>query len=111
MWYTLFDSDQTTDLDGPRKSMEKSGKSLLRLGTSAFSNSSWVGVFYPQGPQPNEYLAYYASRFNCVELDNTFCRIPSEANVRKWYADTPTGFVFAAKVPQILRKIRTRRLQ
>jgi uncharacterized protein YecE (DUF72 family) len=75
---------------------------LLRLGTSAFSNPSWVGVFYPPGTQPADYLACYAARFNCVEVDNTFYRIPSVQMVHKWYSDTPKEFVFAAKVPQII---------
>ncbi len=82
--------------------MNRPEQTLLRLGTSAYSNPSWVGVFYPKGTQPGDYLAYYASRFNCVELDNTFYRIPSETIVRKWYTDTPEGFVFAAKVPQVI---------
>jgi uncharacterized protein YecE (DUF72 family) len=77
-------------------------KALLRLGTSAWSNPSWVGVFYPDGIKPADYLARYAEKYDCVEIDSTFYRIPSSSMIRKWYLDTPEGFLFAAKVPQAI---------
>jgi uncharacterized protein YecE (DUF72 family) len=76
--------------------------SLLRLGTSAWSSPSWVGVFYPQGTNPADYLVRYAEKYGCVEIDSTFYRIPSVSMIRKWYVDTPKGFLFAAKVPQVI---------
>ncbi len=77
-------------------------KSRLRLGTSSWSVDSWVGVFYPAGTQPSQYLSHYAQKYDCVEIDNTFYRIPSTSMVRKWREDTPAGFVFAAKVPRAI---------
>ena len=76
--------------------------SLLRLGTSAWSNPSWEGVFYPAGAKASDYLGLYAQKFDCVEIDNTFYRIPSAAMVQKWAADTPSHFLFTAKVPRII---------
>ena len=37
-----------------------------------------------------------------MEVDSTFYRTPSKNTVRGWYAKTPPGFVFAAKVPQAI---------
>ena len=73
----------------------------LRLGTSAFTANGWDGTFYPKGIAAREQLSFYATQFDTVELDNTFYRTPSISTVKGWYAKTPPGFVFAAKVPQI----------
>ncbi|MGH9744464.1 MAG: DUF72 domain-containing protein [Candidatus Acidiferrum sp.] len=72
----------------------------IRIGTSAFTAAGWEGSFYPAGMKPAEYLSYYATQFDAVEVDSTFYRTPAIATVRGWDAKTPSGFVFAAKVPQ-----------
>ncbi len=72
----------------------------IRLGTSAFTAAGWEGSFYPATLKPADYLTYYAERFDTVEVDSTFYRIPSISTVRGWAAKTPDGFLFAAKVPQ-----------
>ena len=74
----------------------------IRLGTSAFTAAGWEQEFYPAGMKPRDYLSYYATRFDTVELDNTFYRTPEISTVKGWYAKTPPGFLFAAKVPQII---------
>jgi uncharacterized protein YecE (DUF72 family) len=76
--------------------------SELRIGTSAFTAEGWEGSFYPKGLKPADYLSFYATRFDTVELDNTFYRTPSLATVQGWNAKTPSGFIFAAKVPQVI---------
>jgi len=52
--------------------------------------------------KPAEYLTYYATQFDTVEVDSTFYRTPAISTVKGWYAKTPPGFLFAAKVPQII---------
>ena len=74
----------------------------MRLGTSAFTAAGWPGSFYPAKLKPAEYLSFYAQHFDTVEVDSTFYRIPSASMVRNWYARTPKGFLFAAKVPQTI---------
>jgi uncharacterized protein YecE (DUF72 family) len=74
----------------------------LRIGTSAFTAAGWPGTFYPEGLPEREYLTYYASKFDTVEVDSTFYRTPSLATVQGWDKKTPKGFLFAAKVPQII---------
>ncbi len=74
----------------------------IRVGTSAFTAAGWEGTFYPKGLAAREQLTYYATQFDTVELDNTFYRTPAIATVQGWYAKTPPGFVFAAKVPQVI---------
>jgi uncharacterized protein YecE (DUF72 family) len=75
---------------------------VIHLGTSAFTAAGWPGSFYPESLRPADYLSYYATQFDTVEVDSTFYRTPSESTVRGWNAKTPPGFVFAAKVPQAI---------
>ena len=74
----------------------------ILLGTSAFTAEGWVGSFYPAGMQPRDFLGFYATKFNTVELDNTFYRTPAISTVEGWNLKTPPGFIFAAKVPQVI---------
>ena len=74
----------------------------LYLGTSSWSSDDWRGTVYPVDAKSSEYLAYYAQRFTAVEIDMTFYRIPTPAMVNGWNQRTPTGFRFAAKIPQVI---------
>jgi uncharacterized protein YecE (DUF72 family) len=74
----------------------------LRIGASSWSAPSWEGAFYPAGTPPADYLSHYASRFDTVEVDSTFYRIPAARMVDGWRDRTPDGFLFAAKVPQVI---------
>jgi uncharacterized protein YecE (DUF72 family) len=76
--------------------------SQIRLGTSSWTGEGWVGSFYPAASKPQDFLPLYAERFDTVEIDSTFYRIPAAATVRQWRERTPEGFIFAAKVPQII---------
>jgi uncharacterized protein YecE (DUF72 family) len=74
--------------------------SEIYLGTSAFTASGWEGSFYPKGMKPADYLTYYATKFDSVEVDSTFYRTPAASTVSGWARKTPQHFIFAVKVPQ-----------
>jgi uncharacterized protein YecE (DUF72 family) len=74
----------------------------IHVGTSSFTAAGWEGLFYPAGMQPRDFLSYYATKFDTVEVDSTFYRTPSVATVTGWERKTPPGFRLAAKVPQII---------
>ncbi len=82
--------------------MKRASAGNLHLGTSSWSAPSWVGVFYPTGTLPADFLSYYAERYDTVEIDSTFYRVPTSSMIKKWGAATPPGFLFAAKVPQVI---------
>jgi uncharacterized protein YecE (DUF72 family) len=71
----------------------------VRFGTSSFSAAGWVGTFYPEGMKSSEFLTHYAQRFNTVEVDSTYYRIPGKATVDRWADVTPPGFLFSLKFP------------
>jgi uncharacterized protein YecE (DUF72 family) len=68
------------------------------VGTSGFSYPSWRGGFYPADAKPAEFLERYAEVLPSVELNNSFYRLPSEAQFESWAARTPTEFKFAVKM-------------
>ena len=74
----------------------------IRLGTSSFTAAGWESSFYPAGMKPAEYLTYYATKFDTVEVDSTFYRAPSASTVEGWARKTPDNFIFAVKVPQAI---------
>jgi hypothetical protein len=71
----------------------------VRVGTSGWSYPSWRPGFYPDGMQPTEFLGFYASHFDTVELNSTGYRLPSEDQFRRWAEAVPDGFRFAVKLP------------
>lgn len=74
----------------------------IYLGTSAFIAAGWDTAFYPAGMKTADYLSYYATKFEAVEIDSTFYATPAAATVTRWKNKTPEGFTIAAKVPQII---------
>lgn len=74
----------------------------MQIGTSAFTAAGWETAFHPAGMKAADYLGYYATRFNSVEVDSTFYRCPSASVVNRWYAVTPPDFIFSLKVPQAI---------
>jgi uncharacterized protein YecE (DUF72 family) len=74
----------------------------LYLGTVSWSKQDWLGSFYPENLKPAQFLETYAGAFRTVEIDSTFYRIPSRSMVTGWRDRTPKGFLFAAKVPQVI---------
>jgi uncharacterized protein YecE (DUF72 family) len=72
------------------------------VGNSSFTAKGWQGTFYPDGLKPPELLSYYATQFRAVEVDSTFYGIPRPSTVLSWKDKTPSDFVFALKVPQVV---------
>jgi uncharacterized protein YecE (DUF72 family) len=74
----------------------------IHIGTMGWSYDFWAGNFYPEATKSNECLKEYSKHFDTVEIDNTFYRIPSVTSLEKWDKQTPLGFLFSAKFPQII---------
>lgn len=76
----------------------QSSMSLL-LGTSGWSYKEWVGPFYAT---PRRMFSTYAEVFQTTEINSTFYSYPTQSLVRGLYRTSPPGFVFAAKLPQLI---------
>ncbi len=78
----------------------------LHLGTIGWSYSFWKGSFYPPKTPSKNFLSYYATRFDTVEVDSTFYRIPTAQAVANWKNQTPQNFRFSLKFPSIITHIK-----
>jgi uncharacterized protein YecE (DUF72 family) len=78
----------------------RSGRILI--GTSGWSYPHWRGPFYPRGLRHASRLAYYAERFDSVEINSTFYRLPERKTLRTWHDAVPGGFIFAVKASRFI---------
>lgn len=79
----------------------------VHVGTMGWSYDFWKGSFYPENLDSSKFLAYYSSKFDTVEVDSTFYRIPKEQTVLGWKEQTPKGFVFSLKFPRVITHVKT----
>jgi uncharacterized protein YecE (DUF72 family) len=70
------------------------------IGTSGYNYPEWRGSFYPEKFPTSKMLAFYAERFNTVEVNYTFYRMPTPPLLEGWAAGTPDGFAFTLKAPR-----------
>ncbi len=72
----------------------------IYVGTSGWAYSIWKPEFYPEDVAAKNFLKYYATRLNAVEVNYTFRRMLSAKAAESWMADTGPGFRFAIKMHQ-----------
>src|SRR5579862_973682 len=78
----------------------------VRIGCSGWNYAHWRhGAFYPERLPAREWLRFYAQRFDTVELNNTFYRLPRRETVERWADETPPDFLFAVKVSRYLTHV------
>jgi uncharacterized protein YecE (DUF72 family) len=78
----------------------------IRIGCSGWQYRHWRGDFYPAELAPSRWLDYYASRFDTVEINNTFYRLPDAATFAAWGRRAPRGFVYAVKASRFLTHMK-----
>jgi uncharacterized protein YecE (DUF72 family) len=78
----------------------------VRIGCSGWSYEHWRnGVFYPERLPASKWLRHYASRFDAVELNASFYRLPTRHAAELWARETPESFRFAVKVSRYLTHV------
>jgi uncharacterized protein YecE (DUF72 family) len=78
----------------------------IHIGTSGWHYDDWTGSFYPGDLSAAGRLSYYALRFDTVEINNTFYRLPDEETLRAWRETAPQGFVFAVKASRYITHMK-----
>ena len=77
------------------------------IGCSGWNYPHWRnGVFYPPRTPARAWLQSYAARFDTVELNTTFYRLPRRDVVARWAEEAPADFLFAAKVSRYVTHIK-----
>jgi len=56
----------------------------IRIGNSGWSYDDWMGPFYPETSSRKDLLSIYFSRFDTVEVNSTFYKVPAEGTVLSW---------------------------
>ena len=70
----------------------------IRIGTCSWADETLTKVWYPPGVRSGEErLRYYAERFDTVEANSTYYRLPEREMVARWAERTPAGFTMHVK--------------
>lgn len=78
----------------------------VHLGTCGWQYRDWRGRFYPSDLPQREWLEHYSARFQTVEVDNTFYRLPAAEVFAAWRERTPPGFCMALKTSRYLTHVK-----
>jgi uncharacterized protein YecE (DUF72 family) len=71
---------------------------VVRLGTCSWADEGLIRSWYPRGiSTAKARLAYYAERFDTVEVDSTYYHLPDPAVTGRWAQRTPPEFTFHVK--------------
>jgi uncharacterized protein YecE (DUF72 family) len=80
--------------------------SRVRIGCSGWNYKSWRDRFYPRGLSASRWLEFYAERFDTVEINNTFYRLPERSVFAAWRERMPAGFLAAVKGSRYLTHMK-----
>jgi uncharacterized protein YecE (DUF72 family) len=69
----------------------------LHVGISGWTYAGWRGRFYPKKLAHRLELQFASLEFNSIEINGSFYSLQLPSSYRRWYADTPPGFVFSVK--------------
>ena len=78
----------------------------IRLGTAGWVFAPWRGSFFPDGLKQKDELAYASAHLGSIEINATFRQNQSPASFAKWAGQTPEGFVFSVKGPQLVTHLK-----
>lgn len=72
------------------------------IGTSGYDYPEWKGVFYPQDLKHKDFLSYYATQFNALELNSTFYNMPTAERLYSFYQRSEGRIQFSIKANRLL---------
>jgi len=78
----------------------------LYVGTSGWAYPIWKPEFYPKDVAAKNFLKFYATKLNTVEVNYTFRRLLSEKAADSWLGDVGPDFRFVPKANQFITHIR-----
>jgi uncharacterized protein YecE (DUF72 family) len=78
------------------------GTGRIHVGCSGWHYRHWAGRVYPRDVPARAWLGEYARRFDTVELNNSFYRLPEAEQFARWRDQVASGFLFAVKASRYL---------
>jgi uncharacterized protein YecE (DUF72 family) len=79
---------------------------VLWIGTSGWQYRDWRPGLYPAKLPQRLWLEHYAGRFQVVELNNAFYRLPERTTFQQWRERVPDDFRMAVKMSRYLTHIK-----
>ena len=76
--------------------------SELLIGTSGYDYPEWKGGFYPENLKRKDFLIFYATQFNALELNNTFYNMPTAERLLSFYERSEGRLNFSVKANRLL---------
>ena len=74
----------------------------ILIGTSGYDYPEWKGVFYPKNLPRKDFLSYYSSQFNALELNNTFYNMPTAQRLLSFDERSGGQLQFSIKANRLL---------
>jgi uncharacterized protein YecE (DUF72 family) len=79
---------------------------IARIGCSGWQYKHWRGDFYPSDVSSARWFEHYAARFDTVEINNSFYRLPEADTFARWRERAPLRFLFAVKASRFLTHMK-----
>ncbi len=97
-------TQQRFEFGDPVSAFGAGGRSI-RIGCCGFSYAEWVGSFYPAGLKQRDMLAFYAERFDSLEIDSAYYGVPKPVTFERLLMLTPDDFRITMKLPGTLTHV------
>ncbi len=78
----------------------------VHVGTSGWTYDDWTGPFYPEDVRGAERLTFYAERFDTVEVNATFYRLPFQGMITGWNRRLGPRFHLVLKGPRLVTHLK-----
>ncbi len=79
---------------------------MIRIGTSGWHYNHWRGPFYPEKMPASQFLGFYLQRFDTVEINNSFYKLPTASALLLWKKSVPKNFLFAVKASRFITHMK-----
>ncbi len=87
---TFWKNDYNEKMDG------------ILIGTSGYDYPEWKVFFYPENLARKDFLPYYATKFNALELNGTFYNMPTPERMQSFVDRSEKRIFFSVKAPKFL---------
>lgn len=74
----------------------------VHVGTSGWTYDDWTGPFYPEEVRGAERLSFYVRKFDTVEVNATFYRLPFKGMIAGWNKRLPESFHLVVKGSRLI---------
>lgn len=80
--------------------LKRKAKPQVHIGCAKWGRKDWVGKIYPPKTKEADFLKFYGTYFNSIELNAMFYRVFPRSTTEKWASVVPKDFRFAPKMTQ-----------